>query len=87
MYYVYVLYSLKDYKFYIGKCKDLYQRIEKHNNGWVRSTRYRRPLQLVHSEVFAEAKDAYLREKELKYPSAGKFKEELRKRLKLNIPL
>lgn len=84
LHYVYVLYSLKDKKFYIGRTNSLFKRLEKHNNGLVRSTKNRRPLILVHCEVFKEAKEAFLREKELKYPSAGRFKENLRKKFGLD---
>ena len=83
MYYVYILYSLKDRKFYTGKTTDLCKRIEKHNKGLVRSTKNRKPLVLVHCEVFKSGKEAFLREKELKYPSAGRFKKELRRKLKI----
>jgi len=82
-YHVYILYSLKDKNFYVGKTNDLYKRLERHFKGLVFSTRNRRPLLLVHCEVFKNADEAFLREKELKYPSAGKFKTELRKRLAL----
>lgn len=83
MYYVYILYSLKDKKLYTGRALDLCERLEKHNKGWVKATRDRRPLILVHCEVFRRAKEAFLREKELKYPSAGGFKKELREKLEL----
>lgn len=83
MNYVYVLYSLKDEKFYIGRPFDLCRRIERHNKGWVKSTKNRRPLKLIHCEVFEKAKEAFLREKELKALSSGKFKKELRNKLGL----
>lgn len=83
MYYIYVLYSLRDGKFYVGKTTNLGERLKKHTKGEVRSTRNRRPLQLAYFEEFKEAKLAFLRERELKLPSAGTFKKELRDRLKL----
>ena len=79
MYYVYILLSLKDNKFYTGRTSNLLERVNKHNRGFVKSTKNRRPLKLIYYEKFIKAKDAYLRERELKYPSAGKFKEQLRK--------
>ncbi|OGD88308.1 hypothetical protein A3D04_00170 [Candidatus Curtissbacteria bacterium RIFCSPHIGHO2_02_FULL_40_16b] len=79
--YVYVLFSLKDRNLYIGRTNDIFKRLEKHNNGLVIATKSRRPLKLVHLEVFKDAGKAFLRERELKYPSAGKFKKELRKKL------
>ena len=80
-YYVYVLFSLRDRNLYVGKTSDIFKRLERHNNGRVLSTKARRPLKLIHLEVFKEAGSAFLRERELKYPSAGKFKKELRKKL------
>lgn len=83
MYYIYVLYSLKDKKFYIGKTTNLNSRLKEHNAGEVRSTKNRRPLKLVHFEEFREARLAFLRERGLKLPSAGRFKKELKDRLGL----
>jgi predicted GIY-YIG superfamily endonuclease len=39
MVYVYILQSRQDKGYYIGICKDLDKRLEKHNNGSVRSTK------------------------------------------------
>ena len=66
MHYVYMLYSLKDFGFYIGKSNDLRQRITAHNSGSVLSTKNRRPLKLVHYEAFLFPTDAAAREKYLK---------------------
>lgn len=82
-YFVYILYSLKDNKFYVGKTNDLSKRLERHNKGGVKSTKHRRPFKLVYYKSFKNSQEAFLREKELKQPSAGKFKEELRKKLAL----
>lgn len=83
LYYVYILYSLKDKNLYVGRTTDLCKRIQEHNKGLATSTRNRRPLKLIHCEVFKKAKEAFLREKELKYPSAGKFKNQLKEKLEL----
>ena len=71
MYYVYILYSLKDKKFYKGFTTDLKRRIEQHNSGKNRSTSYRRPLKLVYYEAYLMKEDAQAREKYLK-TSMGK---------------
>lgn len=81
--YVYVLFSVKDKNLYVGKTSDIFKRLQRHNDGHVLATKGRRPLQLIHLEVFRDAGKAFLREKELKYPSAGKFKKELRANLSL----
>ena len=81
MYYVYILLSLKDNKFYTGKTNDLTKRLIRHNKGFVRSTKHRRPFILIYFEKYNSAKEAFLREIELKKPSAGKFKNKLREKL------
>lgn len=65
----------------MGKTSDIFKRLERHNNGRVTATTHRRPLKLVHLEVFSDAGKAFLRERELKFPSAGRFKKELGERL------
>jgi len=66
IYYVYILHSLKDNKRYIGMTSDIQRRISEHNQGLVKSTKYRRPLELIHSEEFTNKMDALKREKQLK---------------------
>ena len=66
MHYVYVLLSLLDQKFYIGRTDNLRQRKQQHDAGKVTSTKHRRPLKLVFYEAFANKKDAVRRELYLK---------------------
>lgn len=75
MYYVYILHSTKDGRLYIGYTPDLKRRIEKHNNGYVLSTKNRRPLKLIHYEAYLNQRDAKRREVFLK---GGKGHEELK---------
>ncbi|MFZ5559296.1 MAG: GIY-YIG nuclease family protein [Patescibacteria group bacterium] len=79
MYYVYILFSHKDGKLYIGYTPDLKMRIKKHNSGYVRATKNRRPLKLIYYESYLEEPDAKRREKFLK---GGKGREELKTQLK-----
>ena len=65
-YYIYVLQSQKDFKFYTGYTKNVQKRIEQHNNGTVESTKNRIPLKLVYWEGCLNQKDATNREKYLK---------------------
>jgi putative endonuclease len=62
MHYSYILKSLKDRKFYYGHTLDLQERLKNHNNGKVRSTKGRRPLELVYSEEFTTKSEAAKRE-------------------------
>lgn len=65
-FYVYILLSLKDKKFYTGFTTDLKNRLSEHAKGDVRSTKDRRPLKLIHYEYFIDEKDAKAREVFLK---------------------
>lgn len=60
--YLYVLASLKSPRHYIGITSDLENRLSKHNQGGVRSTKPYRPWQMVYTEKFANKTDARKRE-------------------------
>ncbi len=67
MAFLYVLKSCVDNKLYVGSTRQtLEQRIRRHNNGQVDSTKDRRPFILLHSENFEEYSDARKRELYLK---------------------
>lgn len=66
MYYVYILHSLKDGKLYTGYTPDLKSRFKAHTGGYVKATKHRRPLELIHYETFLEEIDAKRRETYLK---------------------
>ena len=78
MHYSYVLLSEKDQRFYFGSTGDLRERVREHNQGRVRSTVYRRPLQLVYYEACWNADDARRRERYLKSGRGGYY---LKKRI------
>jgi putative endonuclease len=71
MYYVYVLQSERDNRYYIGQTNNVDERLQRHNNGEVQSTRNRRPLVLIHKEKFETRRDAMKREKYLKSLKSG----------------
>jgi putative endonuclease len=66
MFYVYVLLSLKDEKFYIGFTGDLRRRLKEHNAGKNISTKSRRPLKLTYYEAHLSKADAERRERYFK---------------------
>ena len=66
MYYVYVLQSERDHKFYTGFTKELNTRIEEHNSKLSKATAWRTPLKLVYYEFCLNNKDAMKRERYLK---------------------
>ena len=66
MYYVYVLRSLKDGKFYTGFTENLRERLLAHNDGRVKSTYNRIPFEIVYYEASRNRNDTIKREKYLK---------------------
>ena len=70
-YYVYILYSYKDRKFYIGFTENLKKRYLEHQQGQVLSTAPRQPTELIFYEAYKNKYDALRREKYLK-SSKGK---------------
>lgn len=65
-YYVYVLLSLKDNKFYIGSTNNLKRRLKEHLAGKNISTSKRLPLKLIYFEGHLSKSDAERREKYFK---------------------
>lgn len=66
MFYVCVLKSLKDSKFYVGYTANLRSRIAAHENGTVLSTRTGLPIDIVYYEASRIESDALRRGKYLK---------------------
>ena len=78
-YFVYVLISKLDGKFYTGFTSDLIKRLELHNLGRVYSTKRRIPFEVVYYEFCLNINDAIHREKYLKSTYGKRF---LKNRLK-----
>ena len=70
-YYVYILRSLKDKKFYIGSTSDIPARLNYHNSGRQRSTKNRIPFELVLFETLETKEKALQREKQIKSWKGG----------------
>jgi predicted GIY-YIG superfamily endonuclease len=69
---VYIL-KCSDNSYYTGCTSDLEARIERHNEGKVKSTSYRIPVNLVTYISFTEKHKAYFFEKYLKSGSGRAF--------------
>jgi putative endonuclease len=74
MFYVYILKSLKDGRFYFGQTNNVDKRLKQHNQGKVKSTRYRRPFKLVGNKKFKTRNEARWFEYNLKHHSDKKYK-------------
>jgi len=79
MYYVYILLSQKDDKWYTGYTNDLKRRFEEHNKGLNYATTKRRPFKLIYYEACIDEDDARAREEYLK---SGMGKRYVKNRLK-----
>ncbi|MEK7154392.1 MAG: GIY-YIG nuclease family protein [Patescibacteria group bacterium] len=66
VYWVYILRSIKDKKLYVGCTNNLDSRLKRHSAGFVDATKHRRPLTLIHSEIFQDRIMAFNRERFLK---------------------
>ena len=81
-YFVYVLQSLKDQRFYIGSTSDINARLTFHNKGLQRSTKNRIPFVLVYFETHNSKLEALSREKQIKsYKGGNAFKNLLEGRM------
>ena len=78
MWYVYVLYSVNQNRFYVGLTSELKRRILEHKRGGAHATARMGNIKLVYYEVCTDKGDAMNREKSLK---TGFGRSYLRKRL------
>lgn len=74
MFYVYLLQSEKDKTFYIGQTENLEERVKRHNDGYVFSTKKKAPLNLIGHEQYATREEARWREHILKHSYLEKKK-------------
>ena len=75
-FFVYVLESLKTGGFYVGQTNDLTDRLRRHNEGRVRSTKAYAPWSMVYFEKYETRAEAVERERELKsFKGTAKFLE------------
>ena len=71
MYFVYILQSQKHYRYYIGSCEDVNERLNRHNSGRVFITKSGRPWVVVYKESFQTRSEAVKRERQIKSFKGG----------------
>jgi len=79
MFFIYILRSEKNRRYYRGSTEDVKNRLTEHNNGESKSTRAGIPWNLVHSESFLSRSEAVKREKEIKARGANRYLSDLLK--------
>ncbi len=72
-YYVYLLWSIHSKRTYVGQTGDVNNRLNRHNAGFIRSTKAYRPWLMIHIEEYATRVEAMKRELWLKSPSGRKW--------------
>jgi len=77
MYFVYILYSPKADRYYVGQTENLERRLEFHNSGGVFSTKPYGPWELKYTENFATRSEAMRREREIKNQKKRSYIENL----------
>lgn len=65
-YFVYILQSEVDGSFYIGQTQDIEARLIKHNKGYNRSTKNKRPWKVIKTFEVKDRKEAVKLERKLK---------------------
>ena len=74
---VYILYSKRLDKYYVGACTDLERRLYEHNIGHSKFTATGIPWKLVYQETFEDLKSAKARELKIKKMKSRKYIEGL----------
>ena len=72
MYFVYILYSQRKNKTYVGQTHDIENRLKEHNSGKVKSTKPYMPFKMIYNEKHETRQEALLREKFFKSSSGRK---------------
>jgi putative endonuclease len=77
MWFVYILYSQKLDRYYVGRTEDIEWRLERHNMGWGRYTKGGIPWEVVYFETFSTKREAIKREREIKNRKSRQYIEHL----------
>jgi len=79
MFFVYVLKSNRNGKYYIGSTHHLENRLKEHNSGKMRSTKGLIPLEIVYIESYSTNTEARKRESYIKRRKSRRYIESLTK--------
>jgi|GEM_PF-440116 len=77
MWYVYILYSTRIDRYYVGVTDDIPWRVTRHNAGWGRYTKRGIPWTPVHQEAYSTKRVALQRERAIKRRKSRKYIEQL----------
>ena len=72
-YCVYILYSQKSSRYYVGQTTDIVKRLKRHNQGGVPSTKYGLPWKLVLQLEVSDRSEALILERKIKKRGAKRY--------------
>ncbi|MBT8272221.1 MAG: GIY-YIG nuclease family protein [Bacteroidia bacterium] len=75
-YFVYILYSFKREKYYVGQTENISKRLDRHNLGHVKSTKSGIPWKLIWKIELESRSKALLLEKKIKKRGAKRYLED-----------
>jgi len=73
MFYIYIIYSEKVDKYYVGQTENIEERMMSHNSGISKCTSISNDWKLMYSELFDKRDEAIRREKEIKKKKSRKY--------------
>ena len=73
MYYVYILKSVKNGRYYVGCTNDIERRLLEHNSGYSKGSRLNAPFELLFKEEYNSLTEARGREKSIKMKKSRKY--------------
>ena len=73
IYYVYILYSTRKKRYYVGQTDNFESRLKRHNEGKVKSTKHGIPWELIHKIEVNTRSEALLLERKIKKRGAKRF--------------
>jgi putative endonuclease len=73
LYFVYILYSQRLQRYYVGSTEVVEKRLQEHNRGKSASTRAGVPWELIHTESFINRSEAVLQERKIKARGIGRY--------------
>ena len=73
MYTVYIIFSCKTNKFYVGQTDNFIKRLERHNKSFVKSTKTGLPWKTIHTVAFEDRSEAMILETKIKNRGISRF--------------
>ncbi|MGE8343611.1 MAG: GIY-YIG nuclease family protein [Flavobacterium sp.] len=77
MFFVYILYSAKKEKFYIGQTNDMEDRLNRHNNGQSLSTKNGVPWKIIYTIQLDSRSEAMILETKIKKRGAKRYLQDI----------